>query len=151
MIEKNNLDLWFGPVGNTAGIVLCIVGCVMGFVQQSIFAIFPIFVGAFVGFSSTYCFVDFGNRKVKFVNAFFGFIPIGKWIEIEKDMTFSFEKSSSAWKSHSMSNRTLSYDNTDFRVFLLDKNGKKIMPIKKFKTKEKAVHYQSVISKKIFF
>lgn len=148
MIEKNKLDLWFGPVGNTAGIVLCIMGCVMGIVQQSIFAIFPIFMGAFVGFSSTYCFVNFGNRKVKFANAFFGFIPIGKWIEIEKDMTFSCEKSSSAWKSHSMSNRTLSFDNTDFRVFLLEKNGNKIMPIKKFKTKEKAALYLALLLEK---
>ncbi len=149
MIERNRLDLWFGPVGNTAGIMLGMVGFIMGIIQQSYFAIFPIFIGAFVGFSSTFCFVDFGNKKIKFVNKFFGLFPIGKWITIEDDMTFSLQKSSSAWKSHSLSNRTLSFDNTDFRVFLLDKNGKKIMPIKKFKTRDKAENYLTLLLEKL--
>jgi len=50
-----------------------------------------------------------------------------------------------------MSNRTLSFDNTDFRVFLLEKNGNKIMPIKKFKTKEKAALYQTLILEKMAY
>ena len=132
----NRLDRLFGPAGNTAGIVLIAVGLVMTY--YSIVAIVLILVGLFTGFTSSGSVIDTDRKRIRFSNNLFGVISIGKWIEIEPDMLLGIEKSRSAWRTYSRSNRVLDLENHGYMVILYNASGKKIMPVLKTPTKEAA-------------
>lgn len=123
------LDKAFGPVGSVSGIIIFIVGLFLLF--TSVAGLIFILLGAFVGFSTTSTIVDYNNRKIKFSNNIFGFIPTGKWIPIEPSMKIDIKKTNKVWRTYSKSNRTLDVVDKDFRLILQDSEGKYLMPIKK--------------------
>lgn len=129
MIVNNKLDMSFGPVGSTSGILIFAVGLVM--VYQSLFSLLIALFGAFIGFSYSSTHVDFEQKRVRFSNNLFGIIKTGEWINIEPNMVVGLKKSNRTWSSYSKGNR--SYDSTqiDFRVNLYDSNNKFIMTLKK--------------------
>ena len=132
----NRIDRLFGPAGNTAGIVLIAVGLVM--IYYSFVAIVLILVGLFAGFTSSGSVIDTDRKRIKFSNNLFGIISTGKWIEIEKEMHLGIEKSRSAWRTYSRSNRVLETENHGYMVILYDSAGKKIIPVLKTRTRESA-------------
>ncbi|MFP4024657.1 MAG: hypothetical protein ACLFVR_09030 [Thiohalospira sp.] len=137
MIINNKINQSFGPVGTSAGIFLFIAG--LGITSfYSPLGIILIMIGAFVGFSNSSTRVDSIQKKAKFSNNLFGFIPTGKWIPIEKEMVLGIKKSNLSWRNYSRSNRILDTSEKDYRIMLYDKNGKEIMPIKKYSTIEAA-------------
>jgi hypothetical protein len=97
MITTNKLDKSFGPVGTTAGVVLVLVGIITIF--SSFYGLILLFMGAFVGFTSTSTMIDFEKKRVKFSNNIFGIIPIGKWISIEPTMKLGVEESNQTWSA----------------------------------------------------
>ena len=140
MTRRNKLDKVFGPVGSSAGIFLFVVGLITttysslnGLIttRSLLTGLILVLVGAFIGFTSTSTLVDFDKRRLKFSNNLFGFIPIGQWVVIQKDMKVGIEKSNEVWRAYSQTNRTLNIANNDYRLILYDSDGKEIMPIQK--------------------
>ncbi|MCK4465432.1 MAG: hypothetical protein KAU83_06950 [Bacteroidales bacterium] len=130
MITKNKLDKSFGPVGTSAGIFMFIAGIVVTF--YSFAGLILVFIGAFVGFTSTSTMIDNDNKKIKFSNNLFGFIKTGQWIDIKPEMKLGLKKSNRVYRAYSRSNRTLDIDSKDIRLILYGADNKRIMPIKKF-------------------
>ena len=136
MKTANRLDRYFGPAGSTAGVVLIFAGLIMSFYSPS--ALILIIIGAFIGYTSTGTIIDFTTKRVKFVNNIFGIIPSGRWIDIEPEMKLGIEKSHTGWRTYSRSNRILNTDQRDYRIYLYDPDGQKVMPLIKSPTREEA-------------
>ncbi|MFO7842523.1 MAG: hypothetical protein R6V16_01825 [Bacteroidales bacterium] len=137
MISNNKLDQSFGPAGTSAGIVLFIAG--LGITLfYSLFGIILIVTGAFVGFSNSSTRVDTDQKRVKFSNNLFGLIPAGQWLAVDEEKKLGIKRSNRSWRNYSRSNRILDTSEKDYRIMLYDKNGKEIMPIKKYPTLEAA-------------
>lgn len=130
MITKNKLDKPFGPAGTSAGIFMFIAGIVVTF--YSFTGLILVFIGAFVGFTSTSTMIDNDKKRIKFSNNLFGFIKTGQWIDIKPEMKLGLKKSNRVYRAYSRSNRTLDIDSKDIRLILYDSDNKQIMPIKKF-------------------
>jgi len=132
-MTHNKLDNSFGPAGTSAGIVLFIAG--LGITLfYSLFGIILIVIGAFVGFSNSSTRVDADQKRVKFSNNLFGCIPTGQWFALDEEKKLGIKRSNRSWRNYSRSNRTLDTSEKDYRIMLLNKNGKEIMPIKKYPT-----------------
>lgn len=136
MKVNNKLDRMFGPTGTTSGFILTVTGLIMTY--YSVSALSVVFIGAFIGFTSTSAIIDFEQKRIKLSNNIFGIIPTGKWIDIIPDMKIGIERSRHAWRSYSSSNRTLDVIDKDFRIYLYDANKKKIMPVMKSKSLKSA-------------
>ncbi len=143
MIRKNKLDKSFGPVGSAAGLVVFIIGIATTF--SSLFGIFLIVIGAFVGFSSTIIFIDTARRKIKFSNTILGIIPLGRFIPIDTGMKIGIKESNVVWTAYSQGNRSLDVENKDFRLILFDSDGKEIMPVKKVNSLESAIAERRIL------
>jgi len=130
MITKNKLDKSFGPVGTSAGIFMFIAGIVVTF--YSFTGLILVFIGAFVGFTSTSTIIDNDKKSIKFSNNLFGFIKTVQWIDIKPEMKLGLKKSNRVYRAYSRSNRTLDIDSKDIRLILYRADNKQIMPIKKF-------------------
>ncbi len=130
MITKNKLDKPFGPAGTSAGIFIFIAGIVVTFYAFS--GLILVFIGAFVGFTSTSTMIDYDKKRIKFSNNLFGLIKTGQWIDIKPEMKLGLKKSNRVYRAYSRSNRTLDIDSKDIRLILYGADNKQIMPIKKF-------------------
>ncbi len=145
MIITNKLDKSFGPVGSTAGIFMFFAGIAV--LYYSFFGIIIVFLGAFIGFTSSCTSIDTERKRIRFSNNIFGLIKTGKWINIEPTMKIGIKKSSRAWRAYSRSNESLDIVSKDFRIILFDSNNKMIMPIKKVDSPNKAKSELEILSK----
>ncbi len=136
MLTINKLDKSFGPIGTLAGIKLLIVGIVLTIF--SLYGLILIFLGAFVGLSSTSTLIDYDKKRVKFSNNLFGIFRIGQWLDITTNMKIGIKKSNKTWRTYSRGNRTLDTTDHDFRIILYDSANKSIMPLMKTKTLDSA-------------
>ena len=132
----NQLDKSFGPVGSTAGIVLFVIGLIT--VCTSLFGLILIFLGAFVGFSSTCAVIDPDQKRIKLSTNLFGFIQTGKWIQINAQMSLGIRESNVTWRTYSQGNRPLDIAEPGFNVVLIDTDNQEIMSIKKTKSQDAA-------------
>jgi hypothetical protein len=137
VIENNRLDRSFGSVGTSAGIFLVFVGIIVSCVYPS--ALVLILIGGFVGFTSTSALVDYNARRVKFCNNIFGFIPVGKWVEVDPSMRIGIKESNLTYRAYSRGNRSIDIDQNDFRLALFDSKNGEVMPLKKINTLEVAM------------
>ena len=136
MIKNNKLDKSFGTVGTSAGVFLFIAGIIITCFYIS--GLILVFIGAFVGFTSTSTLIDYDKKRIKFSNNLLGIIKIGKWTTIEPDMKIGIKKSDVIWRAYGTSNQALDVINKDFRLILFDSDNKEIMPIKKMGTLDDA-------------
>lgn len=123
------LDKIFGSMGTTVGFVLGLAGLYASF--QSLWGLLLLVLGAFMGFSSTATEIDFQNQRARFVNKIFGVFPVGKWIALVSDMHLGLRPTKRVHTTYSRSNRTLRQEERDFRIYLYDRNGTELFPIKK--------------------
>jgi hypothetical protein len=126
----------FGPVGATAGIILFAAGLALTYF--SLTGLFLVVLGAFFGFTSTTTFIDEDQKRSKFSNLLFGFIPTGTWLAIQPDMKLGIRQTKNTWRTYSQTNRTLDISSSDHRITLFDKNGKELMQLKKCRDLETA-------------
>jgi hypothetical protein len=136
MVENNKFEKSFGPVGTSAGVILFVAGIISVFFHLS--GLILIFIGAFVGFSSTSTLIDYEKKRVKFSNNLFGIIRIGQWLKIEPSMKIGIKESNLTWSAYSQGNRPLDIEQHDYRIILFDSGNKEIMQIKKAKSIESA-------------
>ncbi len=127
MIKSYKLDKIFGPVSTSSGIFLIISGLIATYF--SFIGLVLILIGFFLGFSNTGTTINIEKKRIRFNNNIFGVIPIGKWVKIQDDMKIGIVKSNKKWRTYSRSNRIIDTQISDYRIFLFDSEGKKIMPI----------------------
>ena len=136
MIIRNKLDKTFGPFGSSTGLFLVAGGFVATYF--SISGLLIVLIGAFAAFTSTSTFIDADNRRIKYSDNLFGFLPVGKWLEITPDMKLGLRKSHRGFTGYIRVNQPLGISENDIRIFLYDSNNKQIMPVNKFSSLEAA-------------
>lgn len=136
MIVQNKLNKSFGPVGSFSGIIVFVLGLIATY--SSVYMLSLVFVGAFVGFTSSATFIDFEQKRAKFSNNIFGIIRTGKWIAIETDMKIGLNISNQVWNAYSQGNRGIEVDEKNIQIILYSSNKQKIMPLKKLKSLDTA-------------
>ena len=136
-IINNKLDKAFGPAGTSAGIFLGLAGIVCT-ILYAWSAISLVVIGAFIGFTSNSTKIDIENKRVKQSNNIFGFIGLGKWVDINSRMKLGTVDSSMIWRAYSRSNRQLDIAQKDIRIILYSSNMQQIMPLMKTNSKESA-------------
>ena len=137
MIVNNKLDKAFGPVGVSAGIFLSIAGIVFT-ILNGWSALSLLVIGAFVGFTNTCAKIDIENKRVKLSNNIFGFISLGKWVEVNSKMKLGTIDSNMIWRAYSRSNRKLDISQKDIRIILYTSTMQQIMPLMKTHSKKSA-------------
>ena len=147
MIYKNKLDNAFGPVGSTAGIFIFGAGIVASFYSPG--GLLLVVAGAFVGFTSTSALIDTDRKRVKLRSNYFGIIKTGKWIDIEPGMKIGIKKMHKSWRAYSRGNRRLDVPEKNYRIFLFDKNNKKIMSLMKTDSFHDATELQDELSARL--
>ena len=129
MITKNKLDNSFGTVGATAGRFLFIAGLLLTAWHLS--ALILVLLGAFVGFTFSCTYIDLHEKRFKFSNNLFGFIPTGSWMQIEPSMKIRIKESNLTYRSFSQGNRPLDLMQNDVRLVLFDANNREISVLRK--------------------
>ena len=130
MITKNRLDKPFGPMGTSAGIFMLIAGVIAAYF--SLTGLILVFVGAFIGFTSTGTLLDTDKKRIKLSNNLFGILPVGQWIDIKPDMKVGLKNIQRGYRAYSRGNRMYDVHIKDIRIMLYSADNKQIMPIKKF-------------------
>ncbi len=132
----NKLEKSFGSVGTLAGVLVFIAGIFA--LYYSLIGLILIFIGAFVGFTSTSTSIDTDKKRVRFSNNLFGILKTGKWIAIKPDMKIGLNISNKIWTAYSQGNRSLDIDIKAIQILLFDANNNKIIPLKKLKSPDSA-------------
>jgi hypothetical protein len=130
MIIKNKLDKTFGPFGNSTGFFMIVGGIIATY--YSYFGPIISIIGAFVCFTSTSTFIDTDNKKIKYSNNLFGFIKVGKWIDIQPNMKIGLKKFHRGYRAYIRGTQKVGIRYNDIRIFLYTTDNKPIMPIQKF-------------------
>ncbi len=128
MKKTYSFEKSFGPAGSFSGIVIFIFGLIATY--YAITGLFLVLIGAFTGFTNSATTIDRGMKQVRFTNNLFGFIKVGKWIELNETMKLGAKKSTKVYRTHSLSDRTLDVKTRGVKIFLYDLHGKPIMPLK---------------------
>lgn len=134
MIIKNKLDTTFGPFGSSTGFFLFIGGIITTY--YALVGIVIAIIGAFISFTTTSTLIDTEKKRIKFSNNLFGFIRVGRWIEIKPGMRIGLKKSHKGYRAYIRGAQPIGIHNKDFRIFLYGSDNKLIMPIKKFDSYE---------------
>jgi len=129
MILKNKLDKSFGPSGTFAGYTILVIGLVVTWSNWG--GLLLVIAGAFMGLSSTSTVIDTDKKKIRYINNLLGFIPTGKWMDINATMKLGIKESNVTWTTFSRSNRSIDTVKNDFRIVLCDSGEKEIMEISK--------------------
>lgn len=130
MIIKNKLDKTFGPFGSSTGFFMLIGGIIATY--YTLFGPVIAIIGAFVLFTSTSTFIDADNKRIKHSDILFGFIRIGKWIDIKPEMRIGLKKSHKGYRAYIRGTQPIGIHDKDIRIYLFGSDNKPIMPIKKF-------------------
>jgi hypothetical protein len=128
----HRIEQSFGPIGSFSGIIVFIAGVVMLF--SSYAGLILIFIGAFVGFTSSSSVIDFDRKRIKLAYNYFGIFKIGRWTDIESNMLIGIIQKSTPWRTYCQGNRSLEVEQNDFRIILYDQDKNEIIPIQKFKS-----------------
>jgi hypothetical protein len=130
MIIKNKLDKTFGPFGSNTGFFLMLGGALTTYF--SIFGLLLVIIGAFAAFTTTSALIDIDNKKVKYSDNLFGFMSIGKWIDIKPYMKIGLKKSHRGYVGYIRGTQPVGIHYNDIRIILYDSGNKQIMPLNKF-------------------
>lgn len=137
MKVNNKLDKSFGPVGSIAGMIVFIFG--LASIYFSWYSLILVLIGAFVGFTNSSTEIDFDKKRVRFLNNLFGVIKTGKWLTIKPDMKIGISRSKKTWRSFSRGNRELEIETEDYRLFLSNSSGRKLIPLFKANNENAAI------------
>ena len=135
MIITNKLDRSFGKSTFFPGIIFLVSGSLL------IFLIWPAIMalaGAFILFTHDGVQLDTEKREVRPYQSLFGIFKTGKWIPLDRFIGLTLVPVKRVSKIMSMSNRSTSIEENDFRIFLVNPHRKPDFPIKKCKTADDA-------------
>ena len=135
MIITNKLDRSFGKNTFFPGIIFLITGTLL------VFLIWPAIMalaGAFILFTHDGVQLDTEKREVRPYQNLFGIFKTGKWIPLDRYIGLTMVPVKRVSKIMSMSNRSTSIEESDFRIYLVNHHRKPDFPIKKCKTADDA-------------
>lgn len=132
MKETFKFEKAFGPVASFSGYVILITGLIVTYF--SLTGLILVLFGVFVGFTNSSTTIDYANKKAKFSNNIFGFIKIGKWLDITDGMSIGIKKSNKTYRTYSRSNRILDIATKQIKIYLFDLHGNPIIPLKTIDT-----------------
>lgn len=89
--------------------------------------------GTYSGFE-----IDTEQRKFREYHAWFGLFRTGKWKTFDDYLGLTLVSMSQVYRIYSRSNRVNSSSKKEFRIYLVDKNKRPAVAIKKCKTHEQA-------------
>lgn len=128
MKETYRFGKAFGPVASLTGYVVFAAGVIQ--LYFSVTGIILVVIGAFMGFTDSGTTIDFETKKVRFTNNLFGFIKIGKWLDITKDMRIGIKRKTNVYRTYNRSNLYLDIQEKQVYLHLLNQKGKPIIPLK---------------------
>jgi hypothetical protein len=137
MIMNNKLDKPFGPFGSSTGFFLFLGGIIATY--YSPFGLIIAVIGAFVSFTTTSTLIDTENKRIKLSNNLFGFIPVGKWIDIKPDMKIGLKKFHAGYRAYIRGTQPVDMHTNDIRIVLYSSDNKQIMHLQKFSSPEKSI------------
>jgi hypothetical protein len=132
MKETFKFEKAFGPVASFSGYVILIAGLIASYF--SLTGLILVLFGALIGLTNSCTTIDYANRKAKFSNNIFGFIKIGKWLDITDGMSIGIKKLNMTYRTYSRSNRILDIATKQIKIYLFDLHGNPIMPLKTIDT-----------------
>lgn len=144
MIIKSKITQTFGSTGATSGVVFFGIGVIMLFYTWK--TIFLVIIGALLGFTKVFSFIDTDRRRVKLTEFYFGIIPIGKWIQVNDTMSLGYKMTNDGWSARSLSNRTLDIPDNRYTIILYDQNDMPIISLMKLKSEEEMTEKIELIS-----
>jgi hypothetical protein len=147
MRQTHRFDKSFGPVASFSGILIFIAGLIATYFGLT--GLILVVLGAFIGFTDSSTTIDFENRRVRFTNNIFGIIKIGKWINLAKKMQVGIKRDNKVYRTYSRSNRTLDLKVHNKVLYLFDKNGNPLIPIRKLLKNENSNNEIEKISSKL--
>lgn len=133
---ENKLDKSFGPFGSSTGFFLLIGGIIC--IYFSLLGITFVVLGAFAAFTNTSTIIDTDKKRIKHSDNLFGFIQLGKWVDIRPDMKFGLKKVKRGFVGYIKGNQPFDIQYNDIRIFLYDSENRPIMPVKKFNSFDSA-------------
>jgi uncharacterized membrane protein YgaE (UPF0421/DUF939 family) len=123
-----------GPSATAAGIFLILVGIVTSFFY--ITALVLVILGAFTALTDSSTTIDPENKRMRFSNNIFGIIKIGPWVDIKPEMKASVINETRIYRTYSRSNQQTDIKRKDDYLYLCNKQGKPILPVKKMEPGE---------------
>lgn len=139
-MKKNILDFTFGVIGVILGILILAIGIYVSF-SSWLVGLTIIIVGAFLAFTHNACFIDYKNKRVKFVALLFGLIKIGYWTNVKEDMYIKIIGSDEEWKNK---NNEKIFEK--YKVSLFNSESKEILILLKSKRIEKIKNFSNHFS-----
>ncbi|MDD4109555.1 MAG: hypothetical protein PHH93_12625 [Prolixibacteraceae bacterium] len=139
MIIENKIESIFGRNASFAGYLFFITGLGLFFLKYFISGGLIIVGSAFVIFSFSGVEINTSKKKIRQYDKIFGLVKTGKWksLSMYKGLTLiPFTKIESM---ASLSNRTTSNIETDYRIFLVNQLLKPAMAIKRCETLDDAL------------
>jgi len=143
MIIENKLDYSFGKTGTFAGYFLILGGLLS---ITNVIGIFLILIGAFMSFSHSGALIDTEGKEIMFYNKIFGLFKTGRGIKISNFNSLVISKNKRTNTTFSRGNRSLTLNEYDYRVFIVDSKGKQRIPLIKCNSKEEALKEAEKIS-----
>ncbi len=134
MSLTHKFDKSFGPVASFSGTLIFVAGLITTFFALS--GLILVFFGAFIGFTNSSTTIDTENKKVRFTENIFGIIKSGKWLKVDQDMQIGTRQESSAYRTYSMSNRSIDLRVDNTIMYLFDQKGNPLIPIMQLKKGE---------------
>jgi len=136
MIAENKHGRTFGPFGTSTGFFMIIGGLIS--IYFTSFGVLIALFGAFAAFTSASTLIDTDNRKIRFSDNLFGFIRIGKWIDISPGMKLGLKKSHRGYVGYVRGTQPVDIHYNEIQIMLYDSRNKPVIPVKKLKTLEHA-------------
>ena len=135
---RYRLNRVFGETGIFFGISIASLGCYTIFSSWS--GAILISIGIFWIFTVSSCKVDVKHFRISFPYELFGFIRIGDWIYVRRDMMLGVSEMYKHFRIKCSSNKIIDVGNSIFVIFLYDDKEKHRFVILKTKTKDKAIN-----------
>jgi len=143
-IIKNNHGTVFPPAMVFAGYILLAFGIIV-VITHWILGVILLFVSVFISFSFYGIDVDTDTKKYKEYSIYFG-IKCGKWFSLDKFLFLTVLCNNEVYEIHSRANITTSESVRFYDVYLLDKQHREKLLLKKFKNADSAEDYAKKIS-----
>ena len=138
MIIDNKIEKTFSGTFVIIGGTFLFIAAVLILNQQWILGVLSFMVAGFILFTYSGIEIDTEKRKIKPYYKVFGFLKRGKWESLENYRGLTLIPMKKIYTTFSRSNRKNSSEESDFRVYLINKAKKPAFPLKSCKSREAA-------------
>lgn len=138
MIINNKIDKTLEGPSIFLGITFVIMGIILLMAANWIFGSLSIIISFFLFFSYSGISIDTEKHLIRSYNMYFGIFKTGKWESLEKYIGLTLIPMKRVYAIYSRSNRRNESVEKEYRIYLVNKAKKPILPLKRCKSFEKA-------------